>query len=106
MRGYRIARGHFGPEDLWALDQLAELDFAYDSSFYPRLRSIATEPWRRFAHEHVRGERRIWELPLSTWDLAGWLVPVAGGAYLRQLPNAFVQHAVESWHRRQTAIAR
>ena len=98
--GYRIARGHIGPDDLWALDILAEEGFAYDSSFYPRLRSIADERWRRFPFRHQHAGSDITEFPLATWQWHGWSFPVAGGAYLRQLPHTMISHALEQWHRR------
>ena len=101
--GYRVARGHLGPTDLWALDVLAEEGFAYDSSFYPRLRSIADEPWRRFPFEHHHGSAMIREFPLATFGWRGWLLPIAGGAYLRQLPHSFMSRALDHWHRRYTS---
>ena len=101
--GYRVARGHFGPKDLWALDVLAEEGYAYDSSFYPRLRSIAAEPWRRFPFSHRHADREIAEFPLATWGWRGWLFPVAGGAYLRQFPHVLMSRAIEHWHRHFTA---
>lgn len=97
--GYRIARGHFTPSDLWALDVLAEEGFVYDSSFYPRLRSIAAEPWRRFPFKHHHAGAEIMEYPLATWGWRGWLLPVAGGAYLRQLPHSLMSRALDHWHR-------
>jgi len=97
--GYRIARGYLGLSDLWALDVLAEEGFAYDSSFYPRLRSIAAEPWRRFAFRHPHAGAEIIEFPLATWGWHGWLMPVAGGAYLRHLPHPFISRALDYWHR-------
>ncbi len=98
--GYRIARGHLGPADLWALDVLADEGFAYDSSFYPRLGSIADEPWRRFSFTHRHAGRELSEFPLATWGWRGWLIPIAGGAYLRHLPHALMSRALEHWHRR------
>jgi polysaccharide deacetylase family protein (PEP-CTERM system associated) len=98
--GYRIARGHLGPADLWALDVLAEEGFDYDSSFYPRLGSIAHEPWRRFRFSHHHAGRELSEFPMATWGRRGWLFPIAGGAYLRHLPHALISHALEDWHRR------
>ncbi len=95
--GHRIAKGHLNPEDVWALDILAELGFSYDSSVYPRLRSIAREPWRRFPHFHQHGDREIMELPLSTWGKGGLLLPVAGGNYMRQLPPHLMHRAVAHW---------
>jgi polysaccharide deacetylase family protein (PEP-CTERM system associated) len=101
--GYRIARGHLGLADLWALDVLAEEGFAYDSSFYPRMRSIAAEPWRRFPFKHPHAGAEIAEFPLATWEWNGRLFPIAGGAYLRQLPHALVSRALDGWHRKHAA---
>jgi polysaccharide deacetylase family protein (PEP-CTERM system associated) len=97
--GHRIARGHLGPTDLWALDVLAEEGFEYDSSFYPRLNSIAAEPWRRFPFKHRHGASEILEFPLATWGWRGWLFPIAGGAYLRQIPHFLISRAIEHWDR-------
>ncbi len=95
VSGYRIARGHLGLTDLWALDVLTDEGFAYDSSFYPRLRSIAAEPWRRFPFSHSHAGTEIMEFPLSTWGWNGWLFPIAGGAYLRQLPHTLMSRALD-----------
>ena len=48
--GYRVADSWFQPNDLWALDVLAEEGYEYDSSIGPILRTYHAEPWRRFAH--------------------------------------------------------
>jgi polysaccharide deacetylase family protein (PEP-CTERM system associated) len=96
--GHRIARGHLGPLDLWALDVLAEEGFRYDSSFYPRLRSIAAEPWRRFPFVHRHAGAEITEFPLATWSWQGLVFPVAGGTYMRQLPHWMISRALEQWH--------
>jgi len=98
--GHRMARGRLGPSDLWALDVLADLGFAYDSSFYPRGREIAEAPWRRFPFAHRHAIREIREFPLATFDAGGWLLPVAGGNYLRQLPHGLMHRALDHWHRR------
>jgi polysaccharide deacetylase family protein (PEP-CTERM system associated) len=95
--GHRIAKGHLTTDDLWALDTLSELGFAYDSSVYPRFRSAAREPWRRFPHFHHHRGEEILELPLSTWGIGGMLLPVAGGNYMRQLPPRLMQKAVAHW---------
>jgi len=95
--GHRVAKGHLTADDLWALDILAELGFSYDSSVYPRFRSVAREPWRRFPHWHQHGEREILELPLSTWGVGSLLMPVAGGNYMRQLPPRLMHLAMKHW---------
>ncbi len=98
VTGYRIAHGWFRPEDLWALDVLAQEGFTYDSSVRPIFRSFAYEPSRRFAHLHKSGDLSLWELPLSTWSLGRWSFPIAGGNYLRQFPAWMMQRAVARWH--------
>ncbi len=96
--GYRVAQGSIGLEDLWALDALAEQGFAYDSSIYPRLRSIAAQPWRRFPHHHTTTDGGdIFEFPLSSCGTDELLLPSAGGNVFRQLPMALVQRAVAHW---------
>jgi polysaccharide deacetylase family protein (PEP-CTERM system associated) len=95
--GHRIAKGHLGSHDLWALDTLTELGFAYDSSVYPRFRSVAREPWRRFPHFHQYGDRELFEIPLSTWGIGSMLIPVAGGNYMRQLPPRLMKKAFSHW---------
>ncbi len=97
--GYRVADRWFRPSDLWALDVLAEQGYEYDSSIGPILRSYASEPWRRFAHLHRYGDRTLWELPISTADILGFLVPIAGGNYFRQLPHGLVRRGVSHWTR-------
>jgi polysaccharide deacetylase family protein (PEP-CTERM system associated) len=97
--GYRMADGWLGPNDLWALDVLAQEGYAYDSSIAPRWRQFAGEPWRRFMHQHTSGERKLWEFPISMIRLWRWVVPVGGGNYFRQFPRWFVRRAVSRWDR-------
>lgn len=97
--GYRVADAWFEPHDLWALNVLAEEGYEYDSSIGPILRTYSAQPWRRFAHLHRYGERTLWELPISTADVFGFLIPIAGGNYFRQLPHSFVRRAVAHWTR-------
>jgi polysaccharide deacetylase family protein (PEP-CTERM system associated) len=98
--GYRVADGSLGPEDLWILDTLAEEGYAYDSSMLPAGSAFRDEPWRRFPHRHQRGNRAIWEVPLSSAAVLGWHVPIAGGNYLRQIPPVVMRRAVARWDRR------
>ena len=97
--GYRAAHRLSAPSDLWVLDVLAEEGYAYDSSFVPNGRATRQEPRTRFAHKHHHAESDIWEFPVSTINLAGWMVPIAGGNYFRQIPHTLLRHAVDHWHR-------
>src|SRR5262249_28660579 len=101
--GYRMADGWFCRDDLWALDLLAELGFAYDSSICPMGRRWAGESWRRLAHQHRAPGGTIWEFPISSASLLGWQVPIAGGNWFRQLPQALLRRAIDKWHRTQPA---
>ena len=94
---------YLGPEQLWALDVLAEEGYAYDSSLRPIMRGFAGEPWRRAIHQHAHGDHRLWELPLSTSHLLGLSLPIAGAGYFRHLPHALMKRAVKRWHARQKA---
>lgn len=100
VHGHRVARGHLGVSDLWVLEVLAELGFVYDSSFFPRFRSIRRESWRRFPHENRTAAGEIREFPISTWGPDAWLLPMAGGNSFRQLPAWVSRAVIADWERR------
>jgi polysaccharide deacetylase family protein (PEP-CTERM system associated) len=100
VRGYRVADGWFGPDDLWALDILAELGFTYDSSIAPIGSTFADDPRRRTPHLHQSKSHRILEIPISTGSILGFRMPVAGGNYLRQLPRFLTRRAAAKWVKR------
>lgn len=95
--GYRVAHEWFLPDDLWALDVLAEEGYIYDSSICPTFRHYAKQPWRRFMHTHEHGGVRIWEFPLPGRHLLGFDIPIAGGNYFRQFPHWLVTREVDRW---------
>jgi polysaccharide deacetylase family protein (PEP-CTERM system associated) len=97
--GYRVAQRWLRPEDLWALDVLAEEGYKFDSSMRPLFRQYAHEPWRRFVHQHHHGEQTILEVPISTAHVLGYDIPIAGANYFRQLPFSLVKRAVRQWDR-------
>jgi len=97
--GYRVAQRWLRPEDLWALDVLAEEGYKFDSSMRPLFRQYAHEPWRRFVHQHHHGEQTILEIPISTAHVLGYDIPIAGANYFRQLPFSLVKRAVRQWDR-------
>jgi polysaccharide deacetylase family protein (PEP-CTERM system associated) len=95
--GFRIGHRWFSPEDLWALDILAEEGFKYDSSVRPIFRRYAREPWRGLPHLHKHGDREIWEFPLAATGLFGWKLPISGGNYFRQFSPFLMKRAVSKW---------
>jgi len=97
--GYRIPQGLRSSSDLWMLDVLAEEGYVYDSSIVPGFRSSAADARFRFAYQHERNGRELWEFPHATWSCLGYLVPISGGNYFRQIPHTLLKHAVAHWKR-------
>ena len=86
--GYRAASYSIVRESLWALDTLVELGFKYDSSIFPVYHDRYGIPnAKRFPHLLTTPEQNsIVEWPLSTANVFGFRLPVAGGGYFRLLP--------------------
>lgn len=99
VHGYRVAQRWLAPADFWALQVLAEQGYDYDSSVRPIFRAYAAQPWRRFVHQHQTSGGFIWEVPVSTTNVFGLDVPIAGANYFRQFPRALVRREVERWDR-------
>jgi polysaccharide deacetylase family protein (PEP-CTERM system associated) len=86
--GYRAASYSITSCSLWALDVLAELEFAYDSSIFPIYHDRYGIPGgRRWPHIiTTQGMSRLVEFPPSTLEIFGHRIPVAGGGYFRFFP--------------------
>jgi polysaccharide deacetylase family protein (PEP-CTERM system associated) len=90
--GYRAPSYSITPATAWALQVLRELGLHYDSSLYPIRHDLGGFPVApRHPHRIADG---LWEVPLTTWCLGRWTVPVAGGGYLRFYPYLFTRWAV------------
>ena len=101
--GCRVPQQWFTHEDLWALDVLADEGYLYDSSMVPMFWSFRKEPWRRFVHQHRRGDKVLWEFPISTDQWCGFKIPIAGGNYIRQFPRWWIRYAIRRWDAAQEA---
>jgi polysaccharide deacetylase family protein (PEP-CTERM system associated) len=102
ITGQRVL-GHRAPffsitrESLWALEVLGELGIRYDSSIFPVLNyryGIADAP--RWPYQVEAGQQQLMEFPISTLQLLGRNLPIAGGAYFRIFPYAFTRSAFRS----------
>jgi polysaccharide deacetylase family protein (PEP-CTERM system associated) len=93
--GFRIPQGLRSASDLWVLDVLAEEGYAYDSSVVP----FSYEHAARGAFLHEKDGHKLWEFPHATVNLFGYLLPISGGNYFRQIPHTLLQHAVAHWKR-------
>jgi polysaccharide deacetylase family protein (PEP-CTERM system associated) len=94
IAGCRIS-GWLTPRDAWALDVMADQGYWYDSSMRPFLRSHAGIPDARHPHlHHADSMRSIWEIPVSSVSLLGCDLPLGGGNWVRQLPQAVVNSGI------------
>jgi len=86
--GYRIAEGSLPTNDLAPFEFLARQGIRYDSSVRPFGTGFVGKPnWRRI--QKVSGaDWSLTEVPLSSQSLFGIPVPMTGGNYLRQEPEA------------------
>lgn len=98
--------GHRAPffsitnDSLWALDVLAEEGIRYDSSIFPTRNpryGIVDAPRWPYAIETDGGA--LQEFPITTWQVRGRRVPVAGGAYFRIWPYAVTRRAFRDINR-------
>ncbi len=96
VRGFRAPTFSITERSLWALPILAEEGFHYDSSIFPIHHDRYGIP--RFPRFPVRldwGGRSLVEVPLSTWKIGPWSLPVSGGGYLRHLPLSWICRGLE-----------
>ena len=99
--GYRAASYSITKRSLWALDILAELGFAYDSSIFPIHHDrygIPGSPRCPYRVDTSNGGSII-EFPLSTMAFGGHHLPVAGGGYFRIYPYRLTRFALSRINR-------
>ena len=88
VRGYRAPSYSITARSLWALEILADLGFAYDSSVFPirhDLYGIPAAP--RFPFRYATPSGDLVEYPITTFRFLGKMnLPVGGGGYLRIFP--------------------
>jgi polysaccharide deacetylase family protein (PEP-CTERM system associated) len=94
--GYRAPTFSIMHETLWSLDVLAEAGFRYDSSIFPVVHDrygISDAP--RFPHRlRAPNGCEITEFPMSTVEILGRRLPVAGGGYFRLFPYELTRRAI------------
>jgi len=85
-------------KNLWALETLEELGFEIDSSIFPiAMGRYGIAGWEIGPHRvALPGGREIFEVPVAIATLAGMRLPVAGGGYIRLLPQAVLEGALRS----------
>jgi polysaccharide deacetylase family protein (PEP-CTERM system associated) len=100
--GYRAASYSITPKSRWALDILHEEGFVFDSSLFPVRHDRYGMPDAN-PDPHVlttpSGGKLI-EFTLSTLDILGYRLPMAGGGYFRLFPYWFTKACLTSLQRR------
>lgn len=94
--GYRAPTYSIVDRSLWALEILAEQGFTYDSSIFPIRHDrygIPTAPRAPFRIATPAGS--LIEYPITTFRLRQHNMPVAGGGYLRLLPEWYTMWGIE-----------
>jgi polysaccharide deacetylase family protein (PEP-CTERM system associated) len=102
--GYRAPTWSIIRSSLWALEELGELGFVYDSSIYPIRHDLYGLPGAGsvpYTH-HLRNGHLLREFPPATTQIAGLTIPVAGGGYLRIFPLAFTHWAFRRMEKNTT----
>jgi polysaccharide deacetylase family protein (PEP-CTERM system associated) len=96
VRGFRAGEVWNEPDHLWILDLIAEAGYQYDSSFCPWMRRAKDRPDLLLTHRRTVAGRDLWVLPISSFSIAGWRLPL-GGNFLRQFPRPLVRHELKRW---------
>ena len=101
--GYRAASFSITSRSLWALDTLVDLGFVYDSSIFPvRHDRYGIPNAERVPHRmSTPNGGTIAEWPLSTAQVLGCRLPLAGGGYFRLLPYWFSRWGLASINGRE-----
>jgi len=95
--GHRAPFFSITKESLWALDILGELGIRYDSSIFPVVNyryGIPDAP--RWPYQIETNGHTLTEFPVSTWQVMGRKVPIAGGAYFRIYPYAITKRGLSA----------
>lgn len=104
--GHRAPAFSITPETQWGLDVIAQAGFTYDSSIMP-INGIRYG-WPDFSREIIKIKTtlgfEITEVPMSTYKILGWQLPVCGGGYLRLFPAWFTKKIFERIAKNRPAI--
>jgi polysaccharide deacetylase family protein (PEP-CTERM system associated) len=105
--GYRAASFSITRRSLWALDALAEAGFTYDSSVFPVVHDRYGLPGapRRVHRLRTAAGSALVEFPPMTVRIAGMVIPVGGGGYLRLYPTALTRWAIRRLNAREAGPA-
>jgi polysaccharide deacetylase family protein (PEP-CTERM system associated) len=104
VRGYRAPSYSITRDTMWALTEIRQAGYTYDSSIYP-----VRAPHGRYGIPGAPKQRyepigRLHEYPLPVVKLLGMEFPALTGAYLRLWPMALHRLAMRQYQRRGTPL--
>lgn len=95
VNGFRMSDGWLSRNTLWLLEEVARAGYRYDSSLMPKHRDFAEQPEWRHIQTIPTAAGPVTEIPLTTTDVPGGWLPIAGGNYQRQLPDFLMKRLVD-----------
>ena len=100
-RGYRAPSWSINDKIPWAFEVLVDLGFEYDSSIFPIKHDLYGMPGgpRTTFRMKLPGDRYLYEVPASTFQLFGKNFPIAGGGYLRHMPFWYTRAIIRKMNR-------
>jgi len=97
IKGYRAATYSITRKNLWALEELMNIGFEYDSSIFPiKNDRYGISNFSRMPCIIGTGEKSIKEFPISTARVLGVNFPISGGGYFRLFPYGLTKKGLLS----------
>lgn len=97
IKGYRAATYSITRKNLWALEELMNIGFEYDSSIFPiKHDRYGISTFSRKPCVINAGEKSIKEFPISTTRVFGVNFPISGGGYFRLFPYGLTKQGLLS----------
>jgi polysaccharide deacetylase family protein (PEP-CTERM system associated) len=99
VQGYRAPMFSINISSIWALEELSEMGFRYDSSIFPirnfyyGIPGASRFPYRPFKN------RSFVEFPIATAQFFGITWPIGGGFYGRALPYLMIRAGIRKLNR-------
>lgn len=107
--GFRAPTFSLNEQSSWAIDDLVNSGYKYDSSVIPAktnmygIPSAQKSPYRITASSLDKNDNNgtLIEFPLLVTKILGKTVPAAGGFYLRSLPLKIIKSAIKSYEHKE-----
>lgn len=97
VKYYRAPSFSITRDSLWALEVLSQRGILYDSSIFPIKHDVGGIPDMPRVPYYIKFKngKKLYEFPLSTYQVWGENIPISGGGYLRLLPLWFIKKGIK-----------